>query len=124
MRSASKADRPAAAAFDRAIAGIPTCALDEQGVETQRDRYARLATDVDRLEREPEAVLIEFREGFDRRLLEEALAVERECCPFFRFQFDDKGRRLRATVREREQLPALDAMAHALGSKTKHPEAA
>jgi hypothetical protein len=119
MRSMSKADRAAAAAFDEAIAGIPTCALDEPGVEIQRDRYERLATDVDRLDREPEAVSIGFREGFDRQLLEEALTVERECCPFFLFQFDDKARRLRATVREREQLPALDAMAHALG--IKHP---
>jgi hypothetical protein len=107
---------PTAAAFDEASAGIATCALDEQGVETQRDRYARLAADVDRLEREPEAVLVEFREGFERRLLEEALAVEKQCCPFLLFQLDDKARRLRASVRELEQLPALDAMEHALGA--------
>jgi hypothetical protein len=103
-------------AFDKAIAAIPTCVLDEEGRSAQRDRYARLAPDVKRLEREPEAVVIEFREDFDRQTLDEALAVERACCPFFLFDFDDEARRLRTTVRERDQLPALDAMAYALGA--------
>jgi hypothetical protein len=66
------------------------------------------------LEREPEAVLVEFREDFDRDTLEQTLDVERECCPFFQFAFDESRRRLRVTVRESDQLPALDAMAYAL----------
>src|ERR671935_216798 len=97
-----KTDQIAPNAFDEAVAQIPTCALDEAGLVAQRDRYARLAPDVMGVEREPEALLIEFREGFDRPLLEEALAVERECCPFFVFDFDENARRLRATVRDRE----------------------
>jgi hypothetical protein len=102
-------------AFDQAIAAIPSCALDEAGIQAQQARYADLAPCVTTLEREPEAVLVEFREDFDRDLLEEALAVERECCPFFQFHFEDSRPRLRVTV-ESEQLPALDAMAHALGT--------
>jgi hypothetical protein len=112
----------ARSAFDEAIRAVPTCALDEDGMRAQRDRYARLADDVTRLAREPEAVLVEFRENFDRATLEEALAVERVCCPFFLFDFDEDARRLRTTVRERDQLPALDAMAQALGPAQKaHP---
>lgn len=103
-------------AFDQAIAEIPSCALDEAGVREQRARYAGLAPSVTRLEREAEAVSIEFHEDFDREALDQALAVERECCPFFQFEFDESERRLRATVREADQLPALDAMAHALGA--------
>ena len=103
-------------AFDQAIAEIPSCALDEAGLAAQRARYARLAPTVSRIEREAEAVLIEFREQFDRQTLDETLAVERQCCPFFLFEFDDSRRRLRATVREAEQTPALDAMAQALQS--------
>ena len=103
-------------AFDRAIAEIPSCALDEAGLADQRARYARLAASVTRIQRDADAVVIEFREEFDRQTLDETLAVERECCPFFRFEFDDSQRRLHATVREPEQLPALDAMAHALQS--------
>ena len=91
-------------AFDRAIAEIPSCALDEAGAEQQRSRYACLAPSVTRVEREPEAVLIEFRADFDRQMLDRTLAVERECCPFFRFEFDDSQRRLRVMVEEAEQL--------------------
>jgi hypothetical protein len=105
--------------FDQAIADMPSCALDETGLREQRARYVSLSPSVTRLEREPEAVVIEFREGFDQATLEQALAVERECCPFFKFDFDEAQRRLRATVRDVEQLPALDAMAHALESGTR-----
>ena len=104
-------------AFSEAVAEIPTCALDEAGVREQRARYARLTPGVARVEREPEAVLIHFRDGFDRAALDQALAVERECCPFFQFEFDDSERRLRATVRDTEQLPALDAIAQAVTAR-------
>ena len=105
----------AARAFDEAIAETPTCALDDEGVAAQRGRYARLSPDVVNFEREPEAVIFDFRAEYDRATLDEALAVERECCPFFVFEFDEGSRRLRTTVREPEMLPALDAMAEAFG---------
>ena len=101
--------------FDAAVAEIPSCALDEAGMREQRARYAHLARSVTRVEREPDTVLIYFGQELDRQTLHQALAVERECCPFFRFSFDEQSRRLRATVRETDQLPALDAVAHALG---------
>ena len=102
-------------ASDEGIAQIPSCALDEAGLHEQRARYTRIVPSVTRLEREPAAVVIEFDEGLDRAALDEALAVERECCPFFLFDFDESERRLRTMVREAEQLPALDAIADALG---------
>src|SRR5947209_4295158 len=101
-------------AFDRAIASIASCALHKAGINEQRARYARLAPSVTRVQREPEAVSIEFDHDFDSQTLDEALAVERECCPFFRFTFDERQRRLRATVTQTDRLPALGAMAHAL----------
>ena len=103
-------------ALDQAIAEIPSCALDEAGLADQRARYTRLAANVSRIHREAEAVLVEFRKEFDRQTLDETLAVERRCCPFFVFEFDDSQRRLRVTVSEPEQLAALDAMAQALHS--------
>jgi hypothetical protein len=103
-------------AFDQAVAEIPSCALDEAGVRQQRARYAGLAPSVARVERKPEAVVVEFEEGFDRKALDQALAVERKCCPFFQFDFDESQRRLQATVRDAAHLPALDAMAQALGA--------
>ena len=101
--------------LDDAIAGIPSCALDEAGVREQRARYAHLAPAVIGLKREVEAVSIEFREDFDRRTLDQALEVERACCPFFQFELDESSRRLRITVRERDRLDALDALAYAFG---------
>ena len=104
----------APSAFEQAISQIPTCALDQEGIQAQQARYAQLGPDVRRILREPVAVVIEFRQGFDRETLEEALAVERECCPFFIFDIDEHSCRLRTTVREREQLPALEAMVYSL----------
>jgi hypothetical protein len=98
-----------------ALPQIPSCALTEDGLREQRDRYARLGPDTRRVERQADALIIEFEEGFDRAALDEALAVERECCPFFRFAYDDHARRLVVTVREPEELPALEAIAYAVG---------
>jgi hypothetical protein len=101
-------------AFEQTIAAIPSCALDESGARKQRARYARLAPSVASLEREPEALLIEFVEDLDRQMLDETLDIERTCCPFFQVEFD-AAQRLRITVEEDAQLQALDAIAYALG---------
>jgi hypothetical protein len=101
-------------AFDEVVTEIPSCALDEVGRSEQRARYALLATSVTRVERQPEAALIYFDRDLDRQTLEQALSVERECCPFFTFAFDEQSRRLRATVADTDHVPALDALAHAL----------
>ena len=62
--------------FDRVIAEMPACALDEAGTRDQRARYARLAGSVTRVRRETEAVLIDFDPDFGRQTLAETLAVE------------------------------------------------
>jgi hypothetical protein len=87
-----------------------SCALDDAGQREQRARYARLAASVVGLEREVDALVVQFGPGLDLDGLEEALAVERECCPFFRFAFDDQRQRLTVTVEEARMLPALDAI--------------
>lgn len=97
--------------FGRVLAAIPSCALDDAGRREQSARYARLAASVERVRREPEAVVVEFAPELDPRTLNEALAVERECCPFFRFRFDQQRRTLRVTVEDADSLPALDAIA-------------
>jgi hypothetical protein len=89
-----------------------SCALDESGQREQLARYARLAQSVERVGREAEALVIEFGPGLDVGGLKEALAVERECCPFFRFAFDPASRELRTTVDDPRKLPALDAIEH------------
>jgi len=102
--------------LETAIAAIPACTLDDAARREQRTRYARLAATITHLDRTPEAIVIDFAEHLDRRTLERTLAVERECCPFFVFAFDEASRRLRMTVSAAEQIPALDAMAAALAA--------
>jgi hypothetical protein len=101
-------------AFDQAVAEIPSCTLDDAGKREQRARYALLASSVARIERQPETVLIYFDHDLNRHTLQQALSVERECCPFFTFAFDEQSRRLRATVTDTNHIPALDAVADAL----------
>jgi hypothetical protein len=55
-----------------------------------------------------------FGNELDERLLDEAIAVEHECCPFFVFDYRPRERRLKITVDEAGQEPALDALHDAL----------
>jgi hypothetical protein len=105
----------------RATSAIPSCSIDEAGLEDQRARHSRLSPSVVRLVRTDEAIEVDFDEDFDREALQSLIAVERECCPFFEFDFDPAERRLRVTVRETEQAPALDALAAALGATRQDP---
>jgi hypothetical protein len=75
----------------------------------------RLGPSVADFQRREDCITIELHSRFDRRLLDETLAVERECCPFFRFDFDEQTRRLAVSVEDPEQRAGLDALAHALG---------
>ncbi len=95
---------------------IPSCALDEQGVRDQQARHRRLAPSVTDVTRRGDALLVDFASGFDRRALDEMVEVERQCCPFFRFAFDEQARRLTVTVAEPAQAPAVEALGAALGA--------
>jgi hypothetical protein len=72
---------------------------------------------VERIDRTPESVVVDFSAGVDPRLIGETIAVERECCPFFGLAYDERSRRLTVTVASRQQLPALDAIAYALDAE-------
>ena len=91
------------------------CALDADALAAQRERYARIAAARVASRREPGELIVEFDEArLDRALLEQTLAIERECCPFYDLRLD--GARLSVRVAEPHQEPALDAIAHMLGA--------
>jgi hypothetical protein len=48
-------------------------------------------------------------------LIEELVAVERGCCPFFDLDWQPEGRRLAVAVPGAHYEPALEALASALG---------
>jgi hypothetical protein len=96
---------------------IAQCDLDPPGLAAQRERYRRLAGSVTGLERRPGRLLVRFGPDVDAALLEEMLAAERRCCPFFRLRFEPSGRRLEIGVDRAEDDPALDALHFALSAR-------
>jgi hypothetical protein len=99
-----------------AKSAIPSCALDEQGVRDQQARQQRLAPSVTNVTRRRGTLLMDFAPGFDRRALDDMVEVERQCCPFFRFAFDERARRLTLTVAEPQHAEAVEAVAAALAA--------
>jgi hypothetical protein len=92
------------------------CGLDLDGARTQRERYREIGRHAVSHEREPRRLVVRFGDGLDEQLLAEALAVERECCPFFGLAYEPTARELRVTVADARHDPALDAIAESLSA--------
>ena len=99
---------------------VPSCALDDDGLARQHERYVRLAPAVAEMRRDGPQLTVQFAPDYDRRALTELIAVERECCPFFGFWFDEGARRLAVGVTAAEHAPALDAIAELLRRRPAH----
>lgn len=97
---------------------IPSCALTEEGLRSQHERLQHLGPSVADFHRGEDRITIKFKPGFDRQLLHQTVAVEQDCCPFFRFHFDEPARRLTVSVDDLERRVGLDALAYALGLGT------
>jgi len=93
---------------------LPGCRLAPAGARIQRERYARLAASVTSAGRAPLVLTVSFGADLDERLLEETLAIERECCPFLALEHDRAARRLVVRVADPALDVALDALAEAL----------
>jgi hypothetical protein len=68
------------------------------------------------VERAPARLSVAFAPGVEAALVEQALAVERECCPFFALDWDPAARVLHAGVGDPGHAPALEALAEAFGA--------
>jgi Cation efflux family len=97
-----------------------SCRLDAEGMRAQGDRYARLAAGATRVDRSPAEISIGLGENVDRRLIDELIATENECCPFYRFELRRDPAELVIGVERPEQRPALDAIAAALAQDSTH----
>jgi hypothetical protein len=93
---------------------IAECRLDACGLQDQRERYARLGRQAAEVRRGSDELRVQFRADLDEELLEEAIAVENKCCPFFSFGYSPRRRLLTIGVADPKQEPALDAVAFAL----------
>jgi hypothetical protein len=93
---------------------IAQCHLDAAGLREQADRYRRLGASATRVDVHAGVLTVIFEHGLDEPLLDEAIAVERGCCPFFDFQYQPEKRRLSIAVQKPDQRPALEALHYAL----------
>jgi hypothetical protein len=98
-----------------ALPMAPSCALDEGGLRLQLERYRRAGQGARLIERSRRRLVVDFDEHADGKLIEEAVAVERECCPFLALDWEPARRRLTVSVADVEHEPALGAIALALG---------
>jgi hypothetical protein len=57
---------------------------------------------------------VDLDQKADPKLIDELLAVERACCPFFELGWKPETRRLSVAVSRKGYEPALDAIAFAL----------
>jgi hypothetical protein len=92
----------------------PSCALDESGLRSQLERYRQAGRNARLIERTPRRLVADLDESVDAELVKEAIAVERECCPFFLLGWEPDRRRLTVSVSQAAYEPALDAIALAL----------
>jgi hypothetical protein len=93
----------------------PSCSLDEAGLRAQRRRYRRVGAGAVVVERTKRRLSVELDEGVESDQLEELIATERACCPFFAIDWSPEARTLTVAVSRREDEPALEAVALALG---------
>jgi hypothetical protein len=96
----------------------PSCALDEAGLRQQLERYRRAGRNARLVERTPRSLIIDFEPQVNVGLVEQTIAIERECCPFFDLRWEADVRRLTISVSLVEHQPALDAIAFALALET------
>lgn len=92
----------------------PSCALAESELHAQLERYRQTARNARLIERTPQRLVVDLEEHVDAALVEQTIAVERECCPFFTLVWEPERRRLAVAVADAEHEPALDAIAFAL----------
>jgi hypothetical protein len=67
-------------------------------------------------------VIVEVDTAVDSRLIDDLIAVERECCPFFTLDSSVEQRLLAVSVSAAEQERALDGVALSLGVQADHAD--
>lgn len=92
----------------------PSCALDETGLREQAERYRQAGEGASVVDHSPRCLVVDLDQRVDPRLIDELIAIERECCPFFDLSWKPEIRRLTVSVSRAEHEPALDAISFAL----------
>jgi hypothetical protein len=86
------------------------CALDENGMRRQLERYRTAGLGAFLIERTPRRLTVRLDSRADGLLVDELIATERECCPFFDLVWEPDQRCLTFGVSDVEHEPALEAI--------------
>jgi hypothetical protein len=92
-----------------------SCSLDGPGLSAQRERYRVLGEGASVIVWDRRRLVIRVRDEVSDGLIEELIAVERGCCPFFELDWNPGQRHLRVAVSASDHELALVAIGHALG---------
>lgn len=92
------------------------CTLTPEAAERQEERFRVLSRSATGATRDGDAIRVAFDAGLDRATLDEAIAVERDCCPFFTLSYDEPARTLTVLVDDPAHRAALDTVAQRLGA--------
>jgi hypothetical protein len=95
-----------------------SCSLDETGLSEQLGRYRAAGDGAEVLVRDARRITVRVGEQADTGLIDELIATERSCCPFYELSYDAGEGQLTIAVATEEHEPALAAIAHALGLPT------
>jgi hypothetical protein len=102
----------------------PSCALDEASLRSQYERYRQVGAGARLVDRSPRRLVVDLDDHVDTNLVDETIATERECCPFFELGWEPHRHRLTVSVSQPEQEPALEAIVFALGLEAPMQHAA
>ena len=92
-----------------------SCSLDQDELGTQLARYRAAGDDAQVIHHDSRRLVIGVSDQVSTGSIDELVATERSCCPFFELDWDPEPRRLSIAVTRPEHEPALGAIAHALG---------
>ncbi|MGH2866944.1 MAG: hypothetical protein ACRDNK_05165 [Solirubrobacteraceae bacterium] len=92
-----------------------SCALDEGELQRQLGRYRVAGRGAQVTERTARRLVLDLAADVPDSEVQELVAVERGCCPFFGLDWDPEARRLAIGVLASDDEPALAAVAAALG---------
>jgi hypothetical protein len=99
----------------RALPMLAECALDEDGARRQLERYRQAGRGATLIAHTRRRLTVELDARVAPELVEELLATERACCPFFKLTWEPGRRRLGFAVRAAAHEPALEQISLALG---------
>ena len=93
-----------------------SCSLDEAGLDAQLARYRAVGRGAVVLSRGERRAVIRVSGRVPDAAVDELVAVERGCCPFFELDWQPESRRFTVAVPSASHVPALEAILGALGA--------